>query len=144
MPHLSVLYSRTRDPAAALIRLAAWGGPWSHCALIDGDRVIEATLLGKGVRSRSLLSAVANAWATERVDIECPDPEAGLRWAWSVVGQPYDWTGIAGIAARRRQWAADGAWYCSELVERALIEAGRTRFRDVVPGVSPTMSYYAR
>lgn len=144
MAALLVLYSRSHDPGSLLIRLAAWGGPWSHCALVVGQTVIESTLRGKGVRERSLRGALDAASAHEFVDVRCPDPEAGIAWARSQIGKPYDLGGVLGIAARARRWQDDSRWYCSELVERALIEAGRTRWRDRIPGISPCMSYYAR
>lgn len=145
MRSLTAIYSRSIDPASLLIRAAAWGGPWSHCGLLVGDSVIESTFLGKGVHVTPLREFADRVRVHELVSINVPNPQRGIEWALSTVGQRYDWTGVLGIAARRRDWAKDGRWYCSEHLERAIMEAGRERWRGVsVPGISPTMSYYAR
>jgi hypothetical protein len=39
------------------------------------------------------------------------------------IGKPYDFTGVAGLAVGRN-WREDDSWFCSELVARALEEAG--------------------
>ena len=141
---LRVIYTRRATLSSVAIRLAAWGGPWSHCGLIVGTDVVECLASRGGVVLTPLADVMAHSSAHEMVDIECPDPQRGITWALSTLGRPYDWTGVIGIPFRRRQWADDGRWYCSEHVERAVMEAGRVRFRDGLPGVSPTASYYAR
>lgn len=144
MPHLTVLYSRSRNPAAVLIRLAAWWGPWSHCGIVDGQHVIESRMLDGGVVCNPLQVFLDRSSAHEFVDIECPSPEAGITWARGTIGQPYDWAGLLAIPLRERRWQDPGRWYCSEHVEAALIRAGRVRFRDGMHGVSPCQSYYVR
>lgn len=145
MPWITAIYTRSRDPGSLLIRLAAWGGPWSHCGVVVGEDVVESTFLGGGVHITPLRRMIERSAAHELVTINCPNPQRGIEWALSTVGARYDWTGVLGIAARKRDWSKDGRWYCSEHLERALIEAGRDRWRiDRVPGISPSMSYYAR
>lgn len=144
MAGLRVIYCRRLSLDSLAIRLAAWGGPWSHCGIVVGDSVVESLARRGGVVVTTLAEVVGRSAAHEIVDIDCPDPQRGISWALSTVGAGYDWTGVVGIPFRRRQWADDGQWYCSEHVERALIESGRERFREAVPGVSPSMSYYAR
>jgi uncharacterized protein YycO len=141
---LRVIYCRRWSLDSLAIRAAAWGGPWSHCGIVVGDSVVESLALRGGVVVSPLAEVSGRSMAYEVVDIDCPDPQRGVEWALSTVGMPYDWGGVLAFPFRRRDWAADGRWYCSEHVERALIEAGRARFRDAVPGVSPSMSYYAR
>lgn len=144
MAALRVIYTRRSTLSSVAIRLAAWGGPWSHCGIVVGSDVVECLALRGGVVVTPLADVIRHAAACELVDIECPDPQRGIEWALSTVGLPYDWGGIAAFPFRRRDWASDGRWYCSEHVERAVIEAGRHRFRPGLPGVSPTASYYAR
>lgn len=140
--HLTVIYTRTRTLGSMLIRAGAWWGPWSHCALVDGDTVIEALALRGGVVVTPLAEVQRRSshHAIER--IPCCDPQAGLAWARGTVGQPYDWVGLLAIPLRERRWQADGRWYCSEHVEAALIRAGRHRFRPGMHGISPCQSYY--
>lgn len=144
MPYLSVLYSRARNPVSALIRLSAWWGPWSHCALVDGDHVIEARAMSGGVVRTPLALALQRASAHEFVEVECPRPELGLEWARSTIGARYDWAGLFAIPARQRDWQRPGRWYCSEHVEVALIRSGRVRWRAGLHGVHPTQSYFVR
>lgn len=144
MAHLTVLYSRSRNPATVLIRLAAWWGPWSHCGIVDGEHVIESRMLEGGVVRNPLKLALERASAHQFVDIECPDPGAGIEWARSTIGRPYDWTGLLAIPLRKRRWQDPGRWYCSEHVEAALVHAGRARFRDGLVGISPCQSFFVR
>jgi uncharacterized protein YycO len=144
MPALRVIYTRRHTLGSVLIRAAAYGGPWSHCGVIDGDSVIESLASHCGVVRSSLDDAHLRSSASVIADVECPDPEAGLQWARSTLGLPYDWSGIFGIPFRRRDWQRPGRWYCSEHVEMSLMYAGRPRFRPGMPGISPTQSYYAR
>jgi uncharacterized protein YycO len=141
---LRVIYTRRATLSSVAIRLAAWGGPWSHCGLVVADSVVESLASRGGVVTTPIAQVIAEAAAHEIVSIDVPDAQRGIEWALSTLGARYDWGGIAAFPFRARQWASDGRWYCSEHVERAVIEAGRKRFRDGLPGVSPTASYYAR
>lgn len=140
---IRVIYTRRHSLASLAIRAAAWGGPWSHCGVVDGGEVIEClSLLGVSV---TLLDEVQrHSSAYRMVEIPCPDPAAGIAWARSTVGLPYDFSGVLGIPFRQRDWQAPGRWYCSEHVEMTLMKAGAMRFRQGMPGISPTQSYYVR
>lgn len=139
MPALHVVYSRNHGVGSALIRLAAWGGKWSHAAILDGLDVIEARAW-QGVVRTPLPIHCAHASRYEIVEIECPDPDAARRFAASQVGRRYDWGGVIGIPLRERIESPD-RWFCSELVEAALIAGGRNRFRELPSRITPTASY---
>lgn len=145
---MRLLYSRQATPSALAIRAGSWFGPWSHVAIIDGDDVIEARALRRGVVRTPLVSAVARASEYEVVAIPTPSDAAGIAWARTTVGAPYDWWGVFGILARERDWQSPEDWYCSEHAERALVEAGLTgelaRWREGLAGITPCMSYFNR
>lgn len=46
-----------------------------------------------------------------------------VAYATQQIGKPYDWKAIVGWAMRR-DWHKPGAWFCSELVEAAMYDAG--------------------
>ncbi len=139
---IRVVYSRTRGLAPTLIRMASWWGPWSHCALVDGDSVIECLALKGGVVRTPLAEARLRASAWSEVHLACPYPAMALEWARSTVGQPYDWGGVISIPFRAREWESTNRWYCSEHVEAALIRGGLSRWRTGMQGISPCQSYW--
>lgn len=145
---MRILYSRQANLSALLIRAGSWFGPWSHCAVVDGESVIESRALARGVIRTPLADAIRRASEYELLDVATPDDAAGLAWARSTLGAPYDWWGVFGILARERDWQSPEDWYCSEHVERTLVEAGLTgdlaRWRYGLMGITPCMSYYNR
>lgn len=142
MGQLNVIYCRDPGLGTVAIRAASWWQPWGHCAVIDGDIVIESLALRGGVVISTLKEVIARSTVHEIVQIECPDPEKGLNWARTTVGLPYDWSGIFAIPFRERNWQNPNKWYCSELVEQTIVMSGRIRFRDGLPGITPNQSYY--
>ncbi len=138
---LRLVYTRHHSLASVLIRLVTWS-PWSHVAIATEDgTVIESRALSGGVVERPISQALSGASRIEWVSVPCPDPEAAIAWARTQLGQRYDWSAAIGIGLHRR-WDRTGRWYCSELVEAALAQAGRPRFRSAaVSRVTPQMSY---
>lgn len=134
---VQVVFSRNHTPGSILLRAALWS-PWSHCALVDGDTVIEAAAF-HGVRERPLRDFMADA--TKAAVLALPgDPGAVIAAARSQLGKPYDWLGVAGIGFRRR-WQDEDAWFCSELVAWAFEAAGAPLFRTGYWRVTPQTIY---
>lgn len=144
IPRLPVLYSRTRSPASLAIRAASWFGPWSHCAVIAGEFVIECLALKGGVVRTPIDEAIKRASRADWVLVNCPNPERALAWARSTIGLPYDWSGVAAMPFRARNWQEPGKWYCSEHVEAALAIGGSDRWQPGLHGISPNQSYFNR
>lgn len=126
MSAVRVVFTRRHTLGSVLLRAALWSA-WSHCALIDGDEVIEAAV-GAGVRERPLAELLAEASEHEIIEIPARNPAAVIAAARSQVGKPYDWRGVIGIGFRRR-WQDEDAWFCSELVAYAFEAAGDLLFR---------------
>lgn len=137
---VQVVFSRNHTPGSILLRGFLWS-PWSHCALVDGDTVIEAAAF-HGVRERPLRDFMADA--TKAAMLELPgDAGAIIAAARSQIGKPYDWQGVAGIGFRRR-WQDDDAWFCSELVAWAFEVGGHPLFRSKPWRVTPRDLYLPR
>lgn len=126
MGAVQLLFSTNRQPGSQLIRAATWSR-WSHVALVDGDTVIEATVL-HGVRRGSAVAAIARASRCALVALPSRAPAAVIAAAASQLGKPYDWTAIIGLGLRR-DWQEEDAWFCSELVAWAFQQAGEPLFR---------------
>ena len=137
---MKIIFVRSRSPASWMIRAACWSR-WSHCAIVDGQLVIESTAR-HGVRARPLAGFLAQYPQREEVAVACPDDAAGLRWARAQIGLPYDWTAILGLALRR-DWATPDAWFCSELAEAAVSAAGRVRWRAGLSRITPQHAWMA-
>lgn len=112
---------------------------WSHCAIIDGDYVLEASAT-HGVHRRLLSDLIADSSKWEIVEIPTPDPDAVLRAAYSQLGKPYDWFGVLGIGFKRK-WQSNGAWFCSEFVAGAFNLAGQPLFRVNAWRITPRDLY---
>lgn len=104
--------------------------PCSHCLIKDGDYLIEASMEGGVIRSLAS-AALAKLTVVEEVTYNVPDAEAGLAWARTQLGKPYDWKGAFGLAlAPDRDWMQPDKWFCFELAAATLANAGRQDFRD--------------
>lgn len=122
---VQVVFSRNHSLGSLLLRTFLWS-PWSHCALIDGNNVIEAKAF-HGVVERPLGDFISDASKYEILDLP-GDMEQVVTAARTQLGKPYDWWGAAGIGFRRH-WQKVDAWFCSELVAWAFAEAGTPLFR---------------
>lgn len=138
---LVIVYGRSATLGGLLIRHADRFGRWSHCGVVTPENTVIEALAFRGVVETPAAEAYARYTRIEFANIDCPDPGAGVRWARSQVGRGYDYAALVGLALRRKSWAEDGRWHCSELVERALAEAGRRRFRDSPAIISPNLSF---
>lgn len=116
-----VVFSRNHKIGSLILRTFLWSG-WSHCAIVDGDEVIEA-VAGVGVRVRPLESLIAQSSKLEVLDFPARNPAAVIAAARRQIGAPYDWGGVLGLGFRRR-WHDHDAWFCSELVAAAFADAG--------------------
>lgn len=121
---------------AALPHSALAFGRSSHAIIVDGDYGIEAKMawregwkLKSGVRRVLLSEALVGATVVATIPFTVPDAEAGLQWARTQVGKPYDFMGALGLLVPSdRAWQADSDWWCYELAARAVHEAGRPVF----------------
>lgn len=103
----------------------------SHCLIDDGDYVIEASMM-HGVRRVLKSVAMKGLTTVATVEFNVPDAEAGLAWARTQVGMPYDFKGAFGLAlSPYRDWMEPDAWFCYELAAAALVAAGKDCFREV-------------
>ena len=135
MSTISLLFCNARDPLSLAIRAFTWSR-WSHVAIIDGYCAIEARPR-VGVTMTETEHLLLRSHEFELAELPCRDPEAVLAAAASQVGRPYDWSAIAGLALRR-DWQADDAWFCSELITWAFAQAGEPLFRaDCLRRVTP-------
>lgn len=134
MNRVRVLFTRRRSLFSLLIR--SWlHSPFSHCALIVGDQVVEADFF-KGVRTRSLADALRSASYHQIIEIPCPEPERAYQAALSQLGKKYDWRAPLGVGTRT-DWQFVDRWDCSELVAWAIEQGGRKLFRTQHHRISP-------
>lgn len=116
-----IVFSRRRNLGSVLLRTFLWSA-WSHCAIVDGDHVIEAAA-PHGVLRRPLVEMLAQASKFEIIDVPARSALAVIAAARAQVGKRYDWSGALGIAARRR-WQDEDRWFCSELIAWAFARGG--------------------
>ena len=121
MHKLPIVLVSDWKPASIAIRLFTLSR-WSHVAIVDGDHIIETTLLTGCVRIPK------GEWQKKHKTVKyCDMPsnrttEDALAYARSRVGNKYDWRGIFGLAVRRGGAQDPARDFCSELaVESANI-----------------------
>jgi uncharacterized protein YycO len=92
--------------------------------IVDGDHVLHATIK-KGV-VREPASKVLSKYPKQIIcHYAVTDAGAGLAWARSQIGKPYDLKGAFGLAiSPDRDWQEDDSWFCFEIAAGALKAAG--------------------
>jgi hypothetical protein len=122
---IQLVFSTTWGPFSWAIQRRT-NSPWSHIDSIDpdGQNVIGA-LFWKGVVHRPLREVITKASTIGFANVDYVDEEAYWKFLHDQIGKPYDRRGVLGIGMDGRNWQNDSAWFCSELVAKGLLEAGR-------------------
>jgi uncharacterized protein YycO len=145
MALITVLYARSLTIGGLLIRHRDPYGRWSHAAVDTGEGTVIEARFFQGVTETPLEKFLLR-YGDRRLEahgIDCPDPAAGIAWARQQVGKPYDWRSVVGLGLRL-SWQEEDSWQCAELVEAALLHAGRARFRSAPYRITPNISWMAR
>lgn len=127
---MKVIFGRNNLPFSWLIRAFTWSR-WSHCGILDGDKVIEATAL-HGVVVTPLHEFIARYNRYSIADMLVSDDSEAINRALSQVGKRYDFSAIFGILLRSG-WNSDSAWFCSELVAHAADTYRADRISRITP-----------
>lgn len=145
MPVLTAVYARSHTLGGLLIRNAdLTSRRWSHCGICTlNDTVIESVAFKGVIETPWEDFAKRYSGVSQRTfkEVQCKDPELGLRWARHQVGKGYDYFALLGLSLRRSSWQQDDRWHCSEFVESAFAVAGARRFLDHPSVISPNLSY---
>ena len=126
-------------PASIVIRLFTLSR-WSHVAIVDGDHIIETTLISGCVR------IPRDEWLKKHKTVEFVDLPSNaktsdaLAFARSCVGSKYDWRGIIGLAVRHGGIGDKKRWFCSELA----IEAADIMHRHTYRASPQTCAFIAK
>lgn len=136
MDIITIIFTKRRfNPGSFLIRWALprsrfYMARASHCMVVDGDYIVEASTL-HGVRRVLLSEAMRGCTEVGRITYQVPNAEAGLEWARQQVDKGYDWKGALGLAlSPDRDWQEDDRWECFELAAATIHKAGRIIFQD--------------
>jgi hypothetical protein len=142
---LRLIFTRSADPGSLAIRAQAWGGPWSHCGIVDGQWVIEARWLAGGVVATPLADLIERSSRHAMLDVWCPRPDLGMAWARAMVAPPgepprvkYDHKALLGIVVRDRSLDDPARLYCSQHVLDGLAVSHLDLYDTLHHGVSPT------
>lgn len=135
---VQVIFSRSANLGSLALRTYLWDA-WSHCGIIDGDDVIEATMF-KGVDTRTVQAFKEDASTWEIIEIPSDDPAAVIRAARARIGMRYDWLGIVALWLRI-DLQRDAMDFCSELVSKAFADAGTPLFRVKASRITPRDLY---
>lgn len=137
MNTITILFTRRQwNPVSWLIRWAVPRsrfalGLSSHCLVDAGDKLYEATML-HGVREVDRATALKGQTVVKETRYRVPDAAAGIAWAASQVGKPYDWPGALGLGLTPgRDWLQDDKFFCYEFAAAVLHAAGRPVFANL-------------
>lgn len=134
---LRLLFGRSHSIGSLIVRVGT-ASVWGHVGVLTDDGTVIEARAWQGVVERPFDEVVAGMSYHHIAPVECPRPEAGIAWARTQIGRPYDWAGVFAIPVRR-QWDREDRWFCSEFVEAAIANAGRRRWRHpwrITPGLS--------
>jgi uncharacterized protein YycO len=109
---------------------------FSHVAIQINEHIYEATF--KNGVSRTTFNEFTSRYSDREMEILHPDrpgERAAKEWLDKQVGKGYDFTGLVAVPLLR-DWQDENKWFCSELIARALIEAGVLHLRYPVSGIS--------
>ena len=113
MQSLPVVFSRSNKPFCWLIRLGTLSS-WSHCGIIDGDYVIDATL-ASGVRRIPFSEWKTHYTKYEIVKFPVKNTKESIAFARNQIGKKYDPLGIISLVIHRNIEDRN-KYFCSELV----------------------------
>ena len=134
-----VIYGTNNSPVSWLIR-AATMGKYSHCGVLDDDGQVIHSTFSKGVHRRTL-EWFKSTYSTNFYSyVVCPDEAGAMRFLKAQLGKPYDWTALLKLVFQR-DWQENDSWFCSELVEAAVVAGNNQRFRDAVQRITPHQSW---
>jgi len=123
MEEITVIFSKNHLPLSWFIRAFTFS-KWSHCAVVDGTKVVESTG-AKGVNEGSLFSFIDRnyTYATRKFTVTKEQKQIILDTMRSQIGKKYDFRAIFGMPFKR-DWQEDDCWFCSELIAYAFDKAG--------------------
>ena len=127
MDSVDIIFTRSNKIGSLIIRLFTWSD-WSHCAVIDGDNVVESVMPdGVRVSSLSVLKASSSTWEIKTYPVK--DSKVFVSYAKSQLGKKYDYLGAIGIAFRIKS-EKKHRWFCSEFLAHCALQCGSSWFED--------------
>lgn len=110
-----------------VVQAATWS--WaSHVDFELEDGRLLGAVPGRGVCVRDPRNDAPSRVERFEVAVDAGTAAAALTIATLAVGRPYDWAGVFGWGLHRN-WQADDAWFCSELVAWSFLMAGAPLLR---------------
>jgi uncharacterized protein YycO len=115
-----IRFSRGTGWEGAVVRWATWCWAAHVGFKLPDGRVLDATP-EFGVATRIAADDPTTRYFLPHA--EQTQVRNAVAYAAQQIGKPYDWTALIGMAVRR-DWHKPDKWFCSELVEAAMYEAG--------------------
>lgn len=133
MSTVKVRFLRSHDIFGLLIRIFTWS-KWNHVA-IEVDGWAYEAMVGRGVRR--INDYFYPKWDSEdSISVDVPDSKKATFFLEEQLGKKYDWMAIFAYPFRT-SWQSPHRWFCSELVAKALIEAGHEGIRKKTYRITP-------
>ena len=136
---MKLILASSHNIGSYIIRLFTFS-KWSHVAImLDEFNVIDSTAK-YGVRIQSMDYFKSRHFNLETIEVDLPNFDNALSFAYKQVGKKYDWSAIFGLIFQRN-WQEADKWFCAELAEAICIAGGRQRFRDEVSRITPQQTW---
>lgn len=131
---ITIQFSSTNQLGSKAISFLTWS--WaSHVDFVLPDGKLFGSLAIKNGGGPQIHEVRTNYSRIERYVVDAPDDV--LKFAMEQAGKPYDWQGILGILARKRNWEDDDSWFCSELVAYSFMKAGVPLLNEIPYRITP-------
>ena len=133
---VKLFFADSNAPFARLIKYFTWSD-YSHVGFINDvtGTVLDSRYGLGGVTEYPAAKLYVDYPTLMIVDLPF-DASGAFEIAQSQVGKKYDLGAIFGMAGRRN-WQADDAWFCSELMAWSCAEAGHRLIRKQAYRVTP-------
>lgn len=133
-----ILFAKSPTLAGRLIRLFLFSN-FNHVGIALGGVVYDAS--SRGVRATPE-AAFRERWSVrESIPVAIPNRAQTEHFLKSQLGAPYDWRAILAMPFRG-SWHKKGAWFCSELIAKALVIGGLS-LRLPANRITPRDLYFA-
>lgn len=111
---MQIIFGRRHSISSYLIRVFTWS-KWSHCGVIVGGKVYEATASNGVVLTN--IGEFKNKYK-DYIILELPAKEGWQAKLHNQLGKKYDWLAIINFIFRRN-WQSPNKWFCSEYIAYA-------------------------
>ncbi|MCB1711191.1 MAG: hypothetical protein KDH96_01550 [Candidatus Riesia sp.] len=124
--NLRIIFTNSTLPLSPIIRFVTWS-KFSHMAVVINDKwVMHSDFNGVHIELLNDLKSRSKNWTI--CEYECKNPQAIINSCLTLLGSPYDYGALIGIALRRIELQDESKYVCSEFPAAGCFKANQPFF----------------